>query len=467
MASDAPEALAAPSHLRGLASSAVSLGALHGASMALTFLVGVLLARQLGPSGYGVYALAMTVAALAGMLTEFGLPVLAMREFAAAEARQSWVEARGLMRWADRTILAISALLLVGFFAAALLLDFAPRSAFLATMLWAALLVPLVGMAKLRSLALLSLGRTFASQFAVLVLRPGLFALALAVVSLAPGSLGPAEAMAWQVAAAAVALLTVTAFFRRHRPAAYKSAAIVTRTRHWLVTTVPMAMSEGLRLLQGQMAIVLLSLLATTASVGLFRVADSAASICLVPITIFNVVACPYFARLHAAGDRQELQRTVTAVAVATFVAVVAISLPLALFARPLLALAFGAEFAPAAPAFQILLAGNVIATALGPSISLANMAGQEKMVTVGTGIAVAALTTCLLLLVPSFGPTGAALAVSATTILWFATLAIVVRRRLGINSAIFSTRTEDRAAVGRVFRNLITKGRLSRRDVT
>jgi O-antigen/teichoic acid export membrane protein len=456
MDSDATNTGPAPSHLRGLARSAASLGLLHATSMALTFVVGVLLARQLGPSGYGVYALAMTVATLVGMLTEFGLPVLAMREFAAAEARQSWGEARGLLHWADRVILGLSAVLLACFFAAALLFDFAARSAFLATMLWAVILVPVVGFAKLRGLALLSLGRTFAGQFAVLVLRPGLFAMALAILWLMPGRLGPAQAMIWQVVAAAAALLTVATFFHRYRPAALTSAAPVTRTRQWLVAAIPMGMSEGLRLLQGQMATLLLSVLATTAAVGLFRVADSAAAICLVPITILNVVACPYFSRLHAAGDKLELQRVVTAVSVGTFLCVLAVSLSFAFFARPLLALAFGVEFAPSAPAFQVLLLGNVIATTLGPAVSLANMTGNEKMVTIGTGIAVLAVTFCCLLLVPLFGSTGAAVSVAAALIVWNGILATIVRLRLGIDCSIFSFGIEDRAAVARITRNLL-----------
>src|SRR3954454_11183643 len=105
------------------------------------------------------------------------------------------------MRWADRVIVGLSALLLAGFFAAALLFDFAAHSTFLAALLWAILLVPLVGLAKLRGLALLSLGRTFSGQFAVLVVRPGLFAFALAVLWLVADSVGPAQAMAWQVSA--------------------------------------------------------------------------------------------------------------------------------------------------------------------------------------------------------------------------------------------------------------------------
>ena len=74
------------SPLRRLAHSAGSLAMLNLASMALALFIGVLLARRLGPAEYGIYGLAMTIATLAGLITELGLPVLTMREVAAAQA---------------------------------------------------------------------------------------------------------------------------------------------------------------------------------------------------------------------------------------------------------------------------------------------------------------------------------------------------------------------------------------------
>lgn len=445
------------SHLRGIARSAASLGMLNAASVGLTFLVGVLLARQLGPSGYGIYSLAMAVSALVGMFTEFGLPLLTMREFAAAEAKSSWGEAAGLVRWADRVIVAVSLILLGGFFAADMALDFAERSAFLATMAWAIVLVPVVGLAKLRGLALLSLGHTIGGQFAVLVLRPGLFALALAVVWLSRSDLGPVEAMTWQVASAGIALLAVGLAFRRFRPPMLRAATPVYRWRPWLAATMPMGMTEGLRLLQTQMATFMLSLLATTAAVGLFRVAAAAAAICLLPITILNVVASPYFARLHAEGDRDQLQKVVTSVGLGMFVCVAAIALPLALFARPLLTFAFGSQFGSSAPAFVILLLGNLGACALGPAVNLANMAGLERQVTMSTGVAVLIVTLTALALIPVLSATGGAIAVVAAIAGWNGILAAIVRRRIGINPTIFAVSGAEISTAARLLHRLIT----------
>ena len=143
------------SPVRQFARSSGVMAFLYLGSTGLTFAVGVLLARMLGASQYGTYALAMTSAALAGMITEFGLPVLAMREVGVARATGQWSEVRGLLRWAERAIIVLSLILLAGFY---LLQDrIAPTgsSAYLAAMLWGVALIPVVAIGKLRALMLL------------------------------------------------------------------------------------------------------------------------------------------------------------------------------------------------------------------------------------------------------------------------------------------------------------------------
>src|SRR5687768_16624966 len=68
--------------------ASVGTATLRALSIALTFVVGVLLARVLGPGGYGLYVLVMAITALLTAPTELGLPALVLREVAAAHTRQ-------------------------------------------------------------------------------------------------------------------------------------------------------------------------------------------------------------------------------------------------------------------------------------------------------------------------------------------------------------------------------------------
>lgn len=80
--------------LRGAAGSiAVSVGA-----KALLLSSAVVLARVLGPSGYGLFSFAVSVATLLTFPAELGMNQLVTRELASAVALGRWDLVRGLLR---------------------------------------------------------------------------------------------------------------------------------------------------------------------------------------------------------------------------------------------------------------------------------------------------------------------------------------------------------------------------------
>ncbi len=409
--------------------------------MALTFMIGMLLARLLGPESYGIYALAMAVTSLAGMLTEFGLPILAMREAASAEANGQWGRLRGLLIWSNKIIIGISLLVLGGFFITAMIYDFSARSQFLGTMLWAILLIPVVALGKLRGLTLLSLGKTFIGQFPVLILRPGLFASAMAIAWFAGIKLRPDIAMMLQVGAATIALIAIFIFFRRYQPQALRTSIPIMMPRAWLSACVPMGMTEGLRLLQGQTAILLLGWMATSADVGLFRVADATASICLIPSTILNVVASPIFSKLHTAGSKIELQKILSLVTMAIIVGCLTLALPFILFSSSILPLAFGVKFTASNTSLIILLVGGILTMLLGPTATFSNMIGREKMVTISMFVSVLIQLLIGSLLINIYGPIGGPIGIVISQISANLILAIDIRIHSSLDSTVLSLR--------------------------
>jgi len=83
----------------GLGSVALKLG-----STALGFLLAILLARALGPEGYGVYAFVFAIVSLLAIPTQLGLPQLVVRETAKAQAAEEWGLMRGLWRWSTLAV---------------------------------------------------------------------------------------------------------------------------------------------------------------------------------------------------------------------------------------------------------------------------------------------------------------------------------------------------------------------------
>lgn len=399
-----------------------SLGSLilRIAGMGVAFLVGVQLARGLGVEQYGVYSLAMSIVALLSVPAEFGLPQLVTREVAVARTNKNWGHLIGVFRWADRTIGFMSvalALLVVG----GLLVGYGTEAKGLAaTLMWGVLLVPLVALGKVRGAALRALNHIVKGQLPDLFVRPALFAAVLAIgLMLLEGSIRATTAMSLHVAAAAMAFILAVVLLRRQLPTQAATASPVTHGRAWFGSALPLALTEGLRIAQASGAILVLGLLSTVGDVGLYKVANSVAIMCVMPMSLLNVVVAPLLAQLFAEGNVAKLQRTTSYAAAAMFGGGLLLSLPLFVAGRPILELVFGAEYGDAVLPLLLLCGGQVVSAFSGPNSTLLNMTGHERRV---TRAFVASLVINLVVAaasIPSLGVVGAALGSVAGSLVW------------------------------------------------
>lgn len=429
------------SAVRQFARSSATMALLYAGATALTFLVGALLARLLGASGYGIYALAMTTATLVGTVTEFGLPVLAMREAGTARADGAWGRLKGLLHWGDRAILMLSALLIAATWAGYELFVRDRSSAYLATLLWAVALIPFVALAKLRAFVLLAFDRVVASQLPVMILRPALFVAGCLGWWWLAGSLTPAAAMAVQAGGAALVLAAVWVLFRRYRPAALTTAQPVYARREWLSAALPMGLTEGLRLLQGQLALILVGVFATAAEAGIYRVADAVAQVAAIAASVAGTAATPMFARLWREGDRAGLERVAVLAAWTMLGGALALGLPVLLLGKWLFPLVFGAEFAASLPVFAVLWGGMLVAACFGLVLALANMTGRHVLTTQSFAVIAAVNLAAGPVLVRLAGAEGAALAAALGSLAGAAYCAVALKRRTGLNPTLLNRR--------------------------
>lgn len=431
----APKLSSARQFLRSSGTMAV----LYAAATGLTFAVGVLLAQMLGPSGYGFYALAMTTGTLVGLVTEFGLPVLAMRETGAARASGDWGRLRGLLSWADRTVLVLSAVLIAATLASYYLLRPHGGSAYLATLIWAVAMVPFVAIAKLRSFVLIALDQVLASQAPTMILRPLLFLAGCGAWLWWTGGLEPQSAMAAQTIGAVLVLGLVALLYRRNKPAGLSAARPEYAVRYWLAACLPMGMTEGLRLLQGQLALLLVGALAGAAQAGIYRVADAAAAITAMTASVVGTAATPMFSRLWGEQDFAGLQRVAILAAWGMALGALVLGLPLALLGHWLFPMVFGAEFGPSVPVFVVLWLAAIGFGCCGLALALATMTGHHVLGTQSLLVVAVVNLGLGLLLVPQLGAIGGALAALVGTVAGNGWCAWQLRRRIGINPTLFS----------------------------
>lgn len=415
----------------------------------LAFLLTVLLARALGPSGYGIYAYVFALVSLMAVPVEFGLPHLVVRETARAHAAGHWRLMRGLWQWASMAAGALA--ILVAAAAGSLALGFADRfdAGQLTTFAWGLLLVPLIALGNLAGAALRGLHNVLQGQLPELVFRPGGFLLLITAVLLwGTAGFTADTAMLLHVVAAAGALGGGAWLLARKCPAqVIRVSVAVYDTRRWSSSALPLALVAGMHMVHQYTDLVMLGLFMNSGDVGVYRVAGQAAAVAAFGLTAVNMIVAPRFARLHALGDHAGLQWTATFSARLILLLTLPVAVCLAVFGEPVIRVVFGAGFAAGSTALAILAAGQLCNAAFGSVAFLLNMTGHERDTARGLATAVAVNVLLNLLLIPRFGLEGAAVATSATLVLWNVLLWRAVRRRLGLDSTALGVQPGPPAA--------------------
>lgn len=421
-----------------LVRSVAGSGAVRIFGMAASFVAGVLLARGLGVEGYGYYSLALAVITIAAIPGEMGLPVLVTREVAAASAKDDNAKLLGMLRWADRTTIWLGGgvALLVGLAGAAL---YGQVSAELAgALILGAPVIPLIALAKTRGAALQGLNHVVRGQVPWSLLRPLLLALLVGGLLATGTKLTAPAAMALNSVTAAMVLAVAFVWLRQRLPQA-RPAQLADSGKGWLASAIPMGLMEGMRVLQIEVALLLVGMIAAPALVGLLRIASVTAMMAASAMSLILTIAMPILSRLFIEGDRNRLQNTTTAFAHAQFLGVAVVAVPILIFPTQLIEFAFSGEYAPAANALRILTLGQVANAAFGPNATVLVIANHERRATRAMAIGLGVTTVMVPVLCLGWGLTGAASGIVASLMCWNVITWRDAKRLVNIETSIIS----------------------------
>lgn len=419
--------------LRAIAGSA----GLRIVGIGFGFLVGVQLARGMGAEGYGVYGLAMSFIAIITVPVEFGLPQLVTREVAVAHVDRDWNRLGGVLRWARRASNYIALAMLVIVLFAVFGLGLSLSSELVVTLLVGLALVPIVAQGNISGAALRGLHKIVIGQLPQVVLRPMLFSGFLFVISIFSISLSPTIAMVAGAIAAALALLTAALLLRREIQPYVQRVPIISDRHNWWSSAIPMAMTEGMRVLQGHLVILLLGIISTMSMVGVYRVASSVVLMIAVPVTIFNIVNAPIIARLYKEGDDKSLQQLLSWTALIMTLSTLILALPFFVAGESILGTVFGSEFSKSNAILLLLVFGVLSNSIFGSNATLLNMTGNQRRVTRSSTYALLLLVVLAPVLIYYFSIEGAAVASVTATLLWNILMWRDGKRILGLNSSI------------------------------
>lgn len=412
-------------------------GALKVANAILALGVAIVLARALGPKGYGTYAFALSLTSLLAIPAQVGLPTLLVRQVARYQLREEWGLLRGLLSRANNTALVLSIVLAIGAALVAWLTVDDSYDEKIETLAWAFLMVPLVALGNLRGATLRGLRKVVQGQLPEMLLRPAVLLLLAGGVFLLSGKeLSPPNAMMFNVLAAAIAFVIGIILLLRALPAQVRAATPDYETMAWIRSVLPLSFIAGMQVINREADIVMLGLLAGNEDVGIYRVAVQGAMLVSFTLTAINLVISPQITRLYQSGDLERLQLMVTWSTRVVLATALPVAVMLGLFGKPILTFMFGESYADGHLALAILCFGQVVNVAMGSVINLLNMTGHEQET--AKGVLVAAVSNILLnfALIPLFGIEGAASATAISLIMWNVLLHRQVAKKVGINSS-------------------------------
>jgi O-antigen/teichoic acid export membrane protein len=419
--------------MRRMLLSASGSAILQGLSNLIGFGLTVLLARFLGSAGYGSYALAFAWSMFLLIPAILGLNTFLVRGIAVYEVQERWSLMKGLLFRTNQLVLFTSTTIAVGgTIIAVTLLSPSFRGPFCVAML----LVPLTALTLLRQGAMQAFGRVVVGQVPEYLIRPLLIVVGVVTLELA-GALTPTTALVANVVGVAVACLVGALLLRRALPTALRAVRPTYVTFEWLRASLPMMLISGVTMANGYAAILVVGSLDGTRDAGIYSVVQKGAELIVILLMAANMPLAPAIARLHAHGDRHGLEHATERVARATLLVSAPVAIAFMIFPGIYLSL-FGPSFATGATALMIVAVGQLVNAMAGPSGNLLIMTGEERVAVRAVAVGLVANVVLAVLLVPSLGVTGAAVAYASSLILWNIILVVLARRRLGVNVTAF-----------------------------
>jgi O-antigen/teichoic acid export membrane protein len=405
------------------------------AGRALSFLAVVALTRTLGVRAYGIYAYAIAWTTLLTVPTSIGLDNLLIRHISQYRAHRSFSFMRGLIHEADRVTVVFSLVVMAVFGLLSLALA---SGEYLSVLLVATPLILLQGLAQVDQSVLQGFRFTDLSLVPLFIAAPG----ALIVVVLVANAIGAAmDALAAVIAtivATAVAAVLARALRILRSPPEVRAAAPEHNSRSWRISLAPLAVVAIMTNISAQIDVILLGWFGDPTQVGRFQIAVRIAQgVSLVLIGI-NISLAPRIAHDSALGQLESARRA----AISASRWALAFSLPLGLaivvLRVPLFRL-FGTDGSGLSLPLVILVCAQVANAAIGSVGVLLLMTGKATAVGEALVAGVALDAVLCVLLIPAYGPDGAAVASAADLLLWNGALTIVVWRIYGFSVSAFA----------------------------
>ena len=426
--------------------------------MALAFGGRLILMRLFSPNDYGVFSLAWIILNLLSLLTLMGLQESSARQIAFCESRGNTAGTATVIRYS------LEGVFVVGILISLALFHFAPsiasilNEAQLVTVLrtFAAILPFLVLIHLLASL-FRGFGKTTPKVLFFDLLRNGLFPVFLLPVILLGASF---QLAMWAFLAAHVVTCIAFLFYAAKRlPRPTKIHSEITR-RSILTFSLPILVLVVASSVVTWTDTLMLSYYKTSTIVGLYNGAWAVAQLLLLPATAMAFLFLPTASRLFEQKLATNLKRSYALVTRWTLALAAVPLLAFLIFPQYILGTLFGPAYVEASTVLQLLTLAYAAHLLFGPNYVALTAVGKTRSLLVTSIVAVGLNTGLNILLIPTWGMTGAAVATAISFIVMRGMLTLHLYRATKVHPLCFNPfqlQPEDKYIL-RYVRDLLTR---------
>lgn len=418
------------SHMLDVLKGAATALPLRVLGAGIGFALNLLLARLLGADDVGIYYLALTVSTMASAVATLGLGNVLVRYTAAEAESGDYVALKAIARIGTRTSLACAvALTVLVATAAPWICEYILGKPELTRPLqWMALTIVPQTQMRLHAQLLRGLKKIALSQMLRNVDVPFL---TLVFIALLGGTYGATGAV-WSFVTANLIAAVMAVWLWRRAAGPVEAGDSPLGLRELLRSGLPILQANLMNMGLTPLTTLLLGAMTNSASVAIFAIAFRTSLLTRFAKMAVNAIAAPKFAALHRMADSAALSSTSRRSSLLVSVASLPMLLCFIVFPHWTMGL-FGPTFADGAMLLRVLAIGQTAAVISVSVPYLLIMSGNERKLRNNTLVSAAVCLALNLLLIPSYGATGAAIAVASAMIVRSLLGAFQVYRSLGI----------------------------------
>ncbi len=398
-----------------------------------------IMTRGLGSKQYGIFSYSFSVVAIIVNLATYGICMLVVKETPAALSKGKIGLSKGLHLWTIKwTVLLCTAFALIAAAFIALttfFFHFRKETVYTIPLLLALISMPLSGLMNYYTAALRGQHKSVLSLLPDNIVKPTLFLFSIGILYFLTKQFNVQNAVL--VNAISFGGGTLFAILAFYKIAPLKDIQPEYDIDLWKKTLKSLFLLQVIMSINSKIDILMLGYLKDSSAVGIFSVADMVASKLLLFLQIMVVITVASISRLHTLGEKQKLQEMITKVSRWVFLITIPVYIFIIVFRRLIMSY-FGLDFESGQIALIIISTGQIINVAFGPIGIFALMTGNQKFNIIFTIINIVLNISLNLLLTPTMGINGTAIATAVSLVTWNTSMFIAIRKKTGIKTWIF-----------------------------